>query len=79
MTAYGGTAVVGTTLPAPQVGGKRTFSGYDASKVAVGDDRFTSTPAFGRNAQMAVIHRVIEIWARSMLNRIRPNMGHVLD
>jgi hypothetical protein len=34
--------------------------------------------ADGWNAQMAVIHRV-EIWARSMLNRIRPITGHVLD
>jgi hypothetical protein len=42
------------------------------------NDRSTSTPVV-RFAQMAVIHRVIEIWARSMLNRIRHITGHVLE
>jgi len=51
----------------------RTHRSYRSSGLVL-----TSTPVV-RFAQMAVIHRVIEIWARSMLNRIRHITGHVLE
>ena len=57
---------------------RRTSRPSEAYKAAICNGRFTSTPAIPFT-QMAVIHRVIEIWARGLLNRARPITGHVLD